>query len=44
MTDYERNADVSKTLTEQWKNGELDRNKVYYYVKDLKIRKLKSNL
>ena len=23
MTDYERNADVSKTLTEQWKAGEL---------------------
>ena len=23
MTDCERNADVSKTLTEQWKSGEL---------------------
>ena len=31
MTDYERNADVSKTLTEQWKAGELEQG--WYYVK-----------
>ena len=29
--DCERNADVSKTLTEKWKKGELNRNKIYYY-------------
>lgn len=31
MSDYERNADVSKTLTDKWKKCELNRNKVYYY-------------
>lgn len=31
MTDYERNADVSKTLTEQWKKGEIPED--FYYVK-----------
>ena len=30
MTDYERNADVSKTLTEKWKKGELEWHKSYY--------------
>ena len=33
MTDNERNADVSKTLTEQWKKGELPEG--WYYVKDI---------
>ena len=32
MTDYERNADVSKTLTDKWKKGELPEG--HYYVKD----------
>lgn len=31
MTDCERNADVSKTLTEQWKSGKLEQG--WYYVK-----------
>ena len=30
MTDCERNADVSKTLTEQWKSGELKQG--WYYI------------
>ena len=30
MTDYERNADVSKTLTEQWKQGVLEHG--WYYI------------
>lgn len=32
MTDYERNADVSKTLTEKWEKGELPSG--WYYVKN----------
>ena len=31
MNDYERNADVSKTLTDKWRKGELPEG--WYYVK-----------
>ena len=35
MTDCERNADVSKTLTEQWKKGKLESGFYYVYLKYL---------
>lgn len=37
MTDYERVADTSKTLTEQWKKGELKKNKYWVKYKNGKI-------
>lgn len=38
MTDYERNADVSKTLTEQWKKGELPSG--WYWVEGCRAKEI----
>lgn len=39
MNDYEQNADVSKTLTDKWKKGELPED-FYYVISDSEFIKI----